>query len=147
MYLTDFKKLVDCHAAPWSNIEFYKTKWGPEDIVTIMDWNAPRREGLRTLGWTETAWYLNSAICNVTVLNGEVPLENDAGEWIEEGPDVMPHWKKRPVAGARRVLNNLLGQGLIVPSQKLDRLLRKPSIRLAHESNRKHYKWDSDFDE
>lgn len=138
MYFSDFVRLVRAHAAPYTKLDFLMTRFGPGDVVTVMDYNYPRRDGVTHTGYDGFDWYTASCVMNVPF--NELPDESYAGDWRESFTnESAPYWRKRPITGYKRALARLLKEGCIVPSVKLDRLLGYDSRKDATNVTRLYY--------
>lgn len=150
MYFDDFAAIVRRNKAPWSRIQFAYNRFGPGDVVTVLDYAFPRRLALAErgsvleTGHSHEDWYIESIICNVTKeWQGPVP---HAGQWQDEvrfkdGTLKPAHWKLRPTTGYRSVLCQLLESGTLWPSDELDRILNADSRRHAKFGNHTNYRY------
>lgn len=134
MYTDDFVALVRKYANPASQIQFLKTRFGPADVVTILDYSYPRRSAPCVTGHAGFDWYTSSSICNFTV--PQQTEHGTEGRWKEEirspeGDMTPAHWDERPTTGYIEVLKRLLAEGVIVPSKTLDRMFNADSGKLV----------------
>lgn len=133
MYFGDFARLVRRYASPSSQLQFLKTRSGPSDVVTIMDYSLPRRNGVCLTGWTEQDWYRDSVVCNVGYLGGEIPLYNIHGKFVTQNSESQKvgHFEKRPARGVIDALSVLLKDAVICPSSELDTIIGMDTRRLC----------------
>lgn len=127
MYTDDFTALVRRFTYPSACIKYLKTRFGPADIITILDYSYPKRVKGCVTGHADFDWYTSSCICNFTI-NEQTEYGTD-GVWAEESRDKygainVAHWEVRPTTGYIPVLEKLLSHGCLVPSKYLDTLMR-----------------------
>ena len=141
MYFDDFVKVVRAHSAPNAHLCFHKNRFGPVDIVTILDYGLPRRTLQVHTGHTHWDWYKDSFAMNCTSLNGEIPMKSFIGDFKYAEPgDEEAKWVQRPVRGVRESLMILLRQGVITPGKEIDILLKESSRKYATNTNRLFYR-------
>ena len=135
MYADDFFALVRRCAAPNALIHDHKTRVGPVDVISVLDYDYPRRRprDLVARGKTHEDWYVSSFVCNMTT--NEFPRWSFDGVWIEpeqeydvEGIPIVRtlpgRWLLRPAIGYKDLLMLFLNEGLILPSWELNDLLQ-----------------------
>jgi len=142
-YFEDLARLIREHAAPSTFIHFHKTRHGPVDVVSILDYSYPHRIDRLETGHSEFDWYISSFVCNATA--DWVPRVDDTGVWEEQrtnadGTFKPAGWTKRPKVGFTSLLPELLKEGCIVPSNVLDYLLSTDTRRMCTNGNRLHYR-------
>jgi hypothetical protein len=141
MYFDDFRKLLRRHQSPQARLDFLYSRWGPSDVVSMVDFHLPKRHGVVTTGWSEQDWHRDSFVCNVGFLDGEVPMIGWGGVFREQRTpfDPTPGFTKRPCRGWKQAVQILLRQGVIIPSRELDIILGGDSRAQATNENRIHY--------
>ena len=137
-----FVSVVREHANPSSTIAFHVTRHGPDDVVSIMDYSLPKRTGVCHTGYADSDWYRDSYVCNVTRTAGFIPRENFVGDfrYQEVSTGREAGFEIRPAKGYLTCLQQLLYQGVIVPSHKLDSILREESRKYANPRYRYLYR-------
>lgn len=135
MYTDDFVALVRANKHPWAALNFLKTRFGPADVISILDYTYPRRDPPCVTGYSGFDWYTSSLICNFT--SEEQPANGLDGIWIEEARDkygnITPaHWGQRPATGYIQVLERLLNHGVLIPTRTLDLLLNQNTREIVN---------------
>lgn len=158
MLVDDFIAIVRRFTAPDAKIHYHKTRFGPEDVISVLDYNYPRRrpDVLLKRGRTHEDWYISSFVCNMTV--GSLPRWDIDGIWMEpekiydhNGIPIIqaetPYWALRPATGYKPLFITFLKEGLIVPSYELDVLLSYETRRSCTNANRLYYvsRYDADL--
>lgn len=145
MYFSDFLRTIERHLNPSSQFKVLCTvrsreAWGTPEIVyvSLYDLDLPRREGVVRTGHTEDDWWRDSYLTKVAWHNGEVPRDDDPGEFREpeEGHyggygGLRDLYRRMPAVGYRTALRSLLQQGVLVPGGELDALLGDNSSKWA----------------
>jgi len=127
MYFGDLVKIIRRNAASGTTIKFSRTRYGPTDVVTIMDYSLPSRQGVVETGYSESDWYRDSIVCNCMWRNGEITEHDMSGEWNER----EHKWENRPGRGWKTTLTIMLRSGCLNPSRELDGLLEDNTRRMC----------------
>lgn len=118
MYWGDFQAFVREHSLPDRTLKYYQSKQGFVDTFSICDFHLPRRKGVVSTGYASADWYRDSFVCNVTVHDGHVPVENAITVWDE----ATSKWVKKPARGIRGTIKQLVAQGVCKDNEETRRM-------------------------
>lgn len=120
MYWGDFRALIRRNKKPWRYMQYYRSKEGFIDTMSICDFSLPRRMGVVDTAEGHAAdWYRDSFVCNAGYVNGYLPYRDNPSVWHE----IKKDWVVRPMRGVKSTLSLLVLNKCIERTDEIRRLL------------------------